>query len=223
MKPRTARFWAPGREFARRPHAVASHGRLEAHCRFMRIKQPRSRQVECSPIFTFEREASKRAALVQASRCWSADPSNRGIDATAAPMINCSSRQQTRRFAVRSLTCAEDRAQLTREARRWMRMKRAWRCRAANAASRAPGARRLRRGGEVPVIDPDDLADKLSMPTISLYTWIRRGWVRSRQIDGTHRPWAIWADAQELARLRALRQAPKRGWRAQSSLPIARA
>src|SRR6185436_6616967 len=47
-----------------------------------------------------------------------------------------------------------------------MRMKRAWRCRAANAASRAPGARRLRRGGEVPVIDPDDLADKLSMPTI---------------------------------------------------------
>ena len=68
-----------------------------------------------------------------------------------------------------------------------------------------------------------DLAAKLSMPTISLYTWIRRGWVRSRQIDETHRPWAIWADAQELARLRALRQAPKRGWRAQSSQPIARA
>jgi hypothetical protein len=68
-----------------------------------------------------------------------------------------------------------------------------------------------------------DLAAKLSMPTISLYSWIRRGWVRSRQLDEFRRPWAIWADAQELVRLRALRQAPKRGWRSQSSPPIARA
>ncbi|MDX6669335.1 MAG: hypothetical protein QOK04_2715 [Solirubrobacteraceae bacterium] len=68
-----------------------------------------------------------------------------------------------------------------------------------------------------------DLAAKLSMPTISLYSWIRRGWVRSRQLDEFRRPWAIWADAQELVRLRALRQAPKRGWRSQSSQSIARA
>jgi DNA invertase Pin-like site-specific DNA recombinase len=68
-----------------------------------------------------------------------------------------------------------------------------------------------------------DLAAKLSMPTISLYSWLRRGWVRGRQLDEIGRPWAIWADANELARLRALRQAPKRGWRAQSTQPIARA
>jgi len=139
-------------------------------------------------------------------------------------MINCSSRQQTRRFAVRSLTCAEDRAQLTREGSAVdadeARMEvSSSECSVARTRCSTPATWRRGTGD----IDPDDLADKLSMPTISLYTWIRRGWVRSRQIDGTHRPWAIWADAQELARLRTLRQAPKRGWRAQSSLPIARA
>lgn len=69
-----------------------------------------------------------------------------------------------------------------------------------------------------------DLAAKLSMPTISLYAWLRRGWVQGRQVNEVpRRPWAIRADAQELARLRALRQAPKLGWRAQAALPIARA
>lgn len=69
-----------------------------------------------------------------------------------------------------------------------------------------------------------DLAAKLSMPTISLYAWLRRGWAHGRQIDtAPRRPWAISADAQELARLWALRQAPKNGWRAHDALPIARA
>jgi len=60
------------------------------------------------------------------------------------------------------------------------------------------------------------LAAELSMPTISLYAWLRRGWVQGRRLDEPTRPWALFADAQELARLRALRAAPKRGWRAQT-------
>jgi len=58
-----------------------------------------------------------------------------------------------------------------------------------------------------------DLAAELGMPMISLYAWLRRGWLRARQLDIVYRPWAIFADAQELARLRALRVAPKTGWR----------
>jgi DNA invertase Pin-like site-specific DNA recombinase len=59
-----------------------------------------------------------------------------------------------------------------------------------------------------------DLAAKLQMPPISLYVWLRRGWVSGRQLeDEPHRPWVIRADAQELSRLRALRLAPKCGWR----------
>jgi len=69
-----------------------------------------------------------------------------------------------------------------------------------------------------------DLAGKLGMPTITLYAWLRRGWVHGRQMEKLPRgPWAIRADTQELARLLALRQAPKLGWRAQTALPIARA
>ncbi len=58
------------------------------------------------------------------------------------------------------------------------------------------------------------LAAELEMPMISLYAWVRRGWVRARRIDEHPRtPWAIYADAKELAKLRALRAAPKLGWR----------
>ena len=68
-----------------------------------------------------------------------------------------------------------------------------------------------------------DLASALAMPTITLYSWLRRGWVNGRQLDGPHHLWAIPADAAELARLHALREAPKRGWRAQTDRPAARA
>jgi DNA invertase Pin-like site-specific DNA recombinase len=58
-----------------------------------------------------------------------------------------------------------------------------------------------------------DLAAELGMPMISLYAWLRRGWIHARRVeDHPRRPWAISADAQELARLRALRIAPKLGW-----------
>jgi DNA invertase Pin-like site-specific DNA recombinase len=59
-----------------------------------------------------------------------------------------------------------------------------------------------------------DLAAELGMPMITLFAWLRRGWVSARRVDEhPRRPWAIIADAQELARLRALRVAPKLGWR----------
>jgi hypothetical protein len=67
-----------------------------------------------------------------------------------------------------------------------------------------------------------DLAAELGMPMISLYAWLRRGWVRARRIEEHPRqPWAIFADAQELARLRALRVAPKLGWRSEKWLASA--
>jgi len=67
-----------------------------------------------------------------------------------------------------------------------------------------------------------DLAVELSMPTISLYAWLCRGWVQGRQLDEPHRPWVLFADDKELARLRALRAAPKRGWHAHTEKLLAR-
>ena len=68
-----------------------------------------------------------------------------------------------------------------------------------------------------------DLAAKLSMPVITLHSWIRRSWVKAHQLDIIRRPWVIRADAQELARLMALRAAPKLGWRAKVGVPVGRA
>jgi DNA invertase Pin-like site-specific DNA recombinase len=87
-------------------------------------------------------------------------------------------------------------------------------------ASRSALARSLRRKLVArPPVGRDewrlpDLAAELKMPTISLYAWLRRGWVHGHQLDEPARSWVIRADAKELARLRALRLAPKRGWRA---------
>ena len=55
--------------------------------------------------------------------------------------------------------------------------------------------------------DPNDwrlseLADRLHMPVVTLYGWLRRGWLDARQQDGRH---VVHANAAELRRLRALR------------------
>jgi hypothetical protein len=50
------------------------------------------------------------------------------------------------------------------------------------------------------------LAHELGMPSVTLYTWLRRGWVKSRRLQSGR--WALWADAEEVARLRQLRQVP---------------
>jgi hypothetical protein len=53
------------------------------------------------------------------------------------------------------------------------------------------------------------LAAELQMPSITLDSWRRRGWVRARKSDAR---WLLWADEAELTRLRVLRVAPKGGW-----------
>jgi DNA invertase Pin-like site-specific DNA recombinase len=53
-----------------------------------------------------------------------------------------------------------------------------------------------------------ELAEQIGMPKQTLYTWIRRGWVRSRQLTGHARGWVVWADEAELERLRRLHQLP---------------
>jgi hypothetical protein len=56
-----------------------------------------------------------------------------------------------------------------------------------------------------------DLAAKLSMPIATLHRWQRVGWVTSRKVTTVGGRWAIYADADELLRLRRLRDSA-RGW-----------
>ena len=56
-----------------------------------------------------------------------------------------------------------------------------------------------------------DLAAELSMPIATLHRWQRVGWVTSRKVTAAGGRWAINADAEELLRLRRLRDSP-RGW-----------
>ena len=56
-----------------------------------------------------------------------------------------------------------------------------------------------------------DLATELSMPIATLHRWQRVGWLNSRKVAAAGGRWAIFADAEELRRLRTLRDTP-RGW-----------
>ncbi len=56
-----------------------------------------------------------------------------------------------------------------------------------------------------------DLAAKLSMPIATLHRWQRVGWITSRKVTVASGRWAIYADTEELLRLRRLRDSP-RGW-----------
>lgn len=53
-----------------------------------------------------------------------------------------------------------------------------------------------------------ELANVLEMPTTTLHAWVKRGWVKARQLSESHNPWIIWADEVELERLRSHRQLP---------------
>ncbi len=53
------------------------------------------------------------------------------------------------------------------------------------------------------------LAGRIQMPKQTLYTWIRRGWVSSRQLQDHARRWVVWADGAELERLRRLHELPR--------------
>lgn len=68
------------------------------------------------------------------------------------------------------------------------------------------------------------LAAALQMPSVTLYNWVRRGWVKARQQAEYPKHWIIWADEAELERLRTHRQQPpgkilRQRWRGEV-LPI---
>jgi hypothetical protein len=54
-----------------------------------------------------------------------------------------------------------------------------------------------------------DLAHALQLPHPTLYSWMRRGWVNARQLVISQGRWILWADDEELDRLRRLRACPK--------------
>ena len=56
-----------------------------------------------------------------------------------------------------------------------------------------------------------DLAAELAMPIATLHRWQRVGWLTSHKVTAAGGRWAIYADADELVRLRRLRKSP-RGW-----------
>lgn len=56
-----------------------------------------------------------------------------------------------------------------------------------------------------------DLAAELSMPVATLHRWQRVGWVQSRKVMAAGGRWALHADADQLLRLRRLRDC-RRGW-----------
>lgn len=53
-----------------------------------------------------------------------------------------------------------------------------------------------------------DLAHEVDMPPVTLYQWLRRGWLTARREEQAPRRWIVWADAAEVARLRTLHQRP---------------
>ncbi len=72
--------------------------------------------------------------------------------------------------------------------------------------------RQRSRSSDRTALDTDEwwlptLARELEMPPVTLYHWIHRGWVRSRRADDGRR--ILWADSDEIARLRKLRSVPQ--------------
>jgi DNA invertase Pin-like site-specific DNA recombinase len=56
-----------------------------------------------------------------------------------------------------------------------------------------------------------DLVRRLQIPHPTLYNWIQRGFVHARQLPGRAGPWIIWADDEELERLKQLHRC-SRNW-----------
>lgn len=52
-----------------------------------------------------------------------------------------------------------------------------------------------------------ELALAIGMPGVTLYHWVRRGWVNARQRED--RRWVVWADEAEVERLRRLHRLPR--------------
>jgi hypothetical protein len=56
-----------------------------------------------------------------------------------------------------------------------------------------------------------DLARELGMPQPTVHSWLRRGWIGARKLPGHQGRWILWADPEDLDRLRQLRSCPQ-GW-----------
>jgi DNA invertase Pin-like site-specific DNA recombinase len=54
-----------------------------------------------------------------------------------------------------------------------------------------------------------DLSERLSIPRDTLHRWRRVGWVHSRKLNEPRGRWILWADGDEMERLRRLRSCPK--------------
>jgi hypothetical protein len=50
-----------------------------------------------------------------------------------------------------------------------------------------------------------DLARELEMPSSTMHNWLRRGWLHAYQLPGARGRWIVWADDDELQRLKQLR------------------
>jgi len=46
----------------------------------------------------------------------------------------------------------------------------------------------------------------LGIPIATLHKWQRLGWIHSRKVDVAGGRWAVWADAEEIARFRRIRR-----------------
>ena len=58
------------------------------------------------------------------------------------------------------------------------------------------------------------LAHELCMHAVTLHSWVRKGWVKGRKVTSVNPTgvWLLWADADELARLRARQAAARTRW-----------
>ena len=63
-----------------------------------------------------------------------------------------------------------------------------------------------------------DLSRPLQIPKPTLQVWVYRGRVHARKLPGVQGSWIIWADAEELDRLRRLHNCP-RTWGNQPQMP----
>jgi hypothetical protein len=81
---------------------------------------------------------------------------------------------------------------------------------------RRPAVRRPRAMSDPTLLEEHehwlpDLARQLGVPVATMHKWQRLGWVQSRKVDVAGGRWALWADDDELKRMRRIRRY-KRAW-----------
>jgi DNA invertase Pin-like site-specific DNA recombinase len=67
-----------------------------------------------------------------------------------------------------------------------------------------------------------DLSRHLQIPKPTLYAWVRRGLIHARKLPGVQGPWIVWADAEEVDRLRRLHNCPRTWWNQPQATDLAR-